>query len=629
MINTSQSPTECFALLDDRSAVAADSLSSRLYTGHVRSLQCVAADRLPLLIEQMQQALRDGLHAVMLFAYELGLGLQQISVPQPVQTLAPLLQQPLAQILLFTDCRLLSDAEVDAWLARRESAEAEAGSCAGIANLRPNVSVREFTEAIARIHAYIEAGDTYQVNYTYRLRFDVYGSPISLFRQLRARQPVPYGGLIRLADGATVLSLSPELFVRHADGLLTARPMKGTAAASGDAQQDREAARTLAADPKNLAENLMIVDLLRNDLGRIAVPGSVRVPKLFEVTQFNTVLQMTSTVQAQVRDDISLSAVIQALYPCGSITGAPKYRTMQIIQELEPDPRGLYTGAIGWFDAEPAGRQFGDFCLSVPIRTLWLAPPAPQGQYGAAIRRGEMGVGAGIVHDSVAAEEYAECALKAKFLTGLSGDFSLFETMYATSADGCRHLDLHLRRLQASASYFGIPCDESGLRKILQEYCAGLAAGAHRLRLSLPASGIASMESAVLAALEAQAPVKLLIANTSTQKDDLFLRHKTTVRQRYDQAWQSAQREGAFDMLFFNQDGELTEGGRSNVFLKLEGRWYTPPLTAGVLPGVMRSVVLNDPLWNAQERRLTKEDLLAAEQIMVCNALRGIMPAAL
>ncbi|WP_211444521.1 aminodeoxychorismate synthase component I [Collimonas humicola] len=622
MINTPRSPTECFALLDDRTAAVPDSPSSRLYTGHVRSLQCFAAGQLPLLIAQMQQALREGLHAVGLFTYELGLGLQGISQA------APSPPPMLAQILLFSQCRHLSDSEVDQWLEQRQAAEGDAGGSAGIANLQPNVSATQFAEAIARIHAYIEAGDTYQVNYTYRLRFDVYGSPLTLFRQLRSRQPVPYGGLIQLADGATVLSLSPELFVRHADGWLTARPMKGTAAASGDAGLDLQAAQALAADPKNLAENLMIVDLLRNDLGRIAVPGSVQVPHLFEVTQFNTVLQMTSTVQAQVRDDVSLSAVIQALYPCGSITGAPKHRTMQIIQELEPEPRGLYTGAIGWFDAEPAGRQFGDFCLSVPIRTLWLQPAAQQGQDGAAIRRGEMGVGAGIVHDGVAAEEYAECALKAKFLTGLPPDFSLFETMYATKADGCRHLDLHLRRLQGSAAYFGFPCDAAALRGAVQAHCAALpAAGAMRLRLSLSADGGCSLQSAELTALAT--PVSLLIAPAPTQSDDLFLRHKTTVRQRYDQAWQQAQQLGAFDMLFFNQRGELTEGGRSSVFLKLEGRWYTPPLGAGLLPGVMRSVVLNDPAWDAAERSLGMDDLLAAEEIMVCNALRGAMPATL
>ena len=619
-------------MLDDRSAVSAPSPASgppsRLYTSHVRSLQCFEADQLPSLIEQMQQALRDGLHAVTLFTYELGIGLQHVSLPSPPAAAT----QPLAQILLFADCHHLSDAEVDAWLAQRQAAEtSETETGAGIANLRPNVSAAEFAAAIAKIHAYIEAGDTYQVNYTYRLHFDVYGSPVALYRQLRQRQPVPYGSLIQLADGAAVLSLSPELFVRHADGLLTARPMKGTAAASGDAEQDRQAAKALAADPKNRAENLMIVDLLRNDLGRIAVPGSVRVPKLFEVTQFNTVLQMTSTVQAQVRDDVSLSAVIQALYPCGSITGAPKHRTMQIIAELEAAPRGLYTGAIGWFDAEQAGRRFGAFCLSVPIRTLCLQPASPDGLdglYGATIRRGEMGVGAGIVHDSVAAEEYAECALKAKFLTGMRGDFSLFETMYATNADGCRHLDLHLQRLQASAAYFGFPYDETILRTALKKHCASLpVTGAQRLRLILSADGSCSLQSAELAPLAT--PVSVLIAPTPTQSADLFLRHKTTVRQRYDQAWQQAQQLGAFDMLFFNSEGELTEGGRSNVFIKLGGCWYTPPLCSGLLPGVMRSVVLNDPAWNASERSLSMDDLLAAEEIMVCNSLRGTMPATL
>ena len=573
----------------------------------------------------MQQALRDGLHAVTLFTYELGIGLQHVALPQPPAA-GP---RPLAQILLFSRCERLNDAEVDAWLAQRQAAEhgaAEAG--AGVANLHPNVDAAQFAAAIAKIHAYIEAGDTYQVNYTYRLRFDVYGSPVTLYRQLRQRQPVPYGSLILLEDGAAVLSLSPELFVRHAAGVLTTRPMKGTAAASGDAGQDALAAKALAADPKNRAENLMIVDLLRNDLGRIAVLGSVRVPQLFEVTRFNTVLQMTSTVQAQVRDDISLSAVIQALYPCGSITGAPKHRTMQIINELEPEPRGLYTGAIGWFDVEQPGRRFGDFCLSVPIRTLWLQPAAPDGLHGAGIRHGEMGVGAGIVHDSVAAEEYAECALKAKFLTGMVGDFSLFETMYAAAEDGCRHLDLHLQRLRASAAYFGFPYDENTLRENLRAHCANLPAGApQRLRLTLSADGSCSLQSAELGTLEM--PVSLLIAPAPVQSGDLFLRHKTTIRQRYDQAWQQAQQLGAFDMLFFNGEGELTEGGRSSVFVKLDGRWYTPPLRAGLLPGVMRSVVLDDPAWNASERSLDLEDLLAAEQIMVCNALRGTMPATL
>ena len=611
----SSSP-ECFALLDDRSILAdtQQSVSSRLYTDHVQTLQCFDAQHLPELIEQMQQALQRGLYAVTLFAYELGAAWQGIAP----RSRTVVTTEPLAEIMLFTDCRRLTDVQVDLWLQQRTAADPYVA--AGIANLRPSLTIEQFNAAIAKIHAYIEAGETYQVNYTYRLRFDIYGSPYALYRQLRQRQSVPYGALIALSDGRLVLSLSPELFVRHTHGLLTVRPMKGTAAASGDVEQDHMAAQVLAADAKNRAENLMIVDLLRNDLGRIALLGSVKVSCLFDVQRFNSVLQMTSTVQAQIRADVSLIEVLKALYPCGSITGAPKHRTMQIIDELEPDLRRLYTGAIGWFDAPTGTARIGAFCLSVPIRTLLLS----RSEHG--IHHGEMGIGAGIVHDSVAAEEYAECALKAQFLTGLRGDFSLFETMYATREQGCRHLSLHLQRLQMSAAYFGFPYDESKLCASLQAYCTELPENhAYRLRLTLLPSGAWNVQTTLLDPLEV--PVKVLLATAPIHKEDVFLRHKTTVRHNYDQAWQWAEQHGAFDTLFFNNAGVLTEGGRSNVFVKLNGHWYTPPLSAGLLPGVMRSVVLADPVWDACERNLFLADVQAAEQVMVCNALRGILLA--
>jgi len=611
----------CFALLDDRSAEQTGA-TSRLYTDYQSSLQCRDAGQLPQMLAQMQQALRDGLQVVTLFNYELGAAMQHIAPQSPEVTQT---DAPLAEVLLFASCRKLTATEVDDWLQQRAHGEIDTRSdtahASGIANVRANIGPAEFEAAIARIHAYIEAGDTYQVNYTYRLHFDAYGSPLALYRQLRERQPVPYGALISLPDGRAILSLSPELFVRHAQGALTARPMKGTAAAGTDPAQNRQAALALAADAKNRAENLMIVDLLRNDLGRIAQSGSVQVPKLFEVSRYNTVLQMTSTVQAQLRSNVSLAELMVALYPCGSITGAPKLRTMQIIAELETAPRHLYTGAIGWFDAPVGARQIGDFCLSVPIRTLLLDTENNEG-----VRHGEMGVGAGIVYDSVAADEYAECALKATFLTGLRGDFSLFETIYASREEGCRHLDLHMERLRTSAEYFGFGFDEAVLRAKLREHCSSLeASGAHRLRLSLSSDGATSVSSTPLLPLDF--PVKVLIASEPTQEHDLFLRHKTTERSRYDQAWKSAEQQGAFDMLFFNQAGELTEGGRSNVFVKLAGRWYTPPLACGLLPGVMRSVVLSDPAWHVAERRLTRDDLRAAEQIMLCNALRGTVAA--
>lgn len=599
---------DCFALLDDCAASASDPCS-RLYTGYTGTLACDDASGLPVLLASMQEALQQGRQAVGLFAYELGGQLHGIAPRE--QRLS------LAQVLLFDHCEKLSAPEVEHWLAAHDAAT----SPAGIAQVQSSVTEDQFANTIARIHAYIEAGDTYQINYTYRLHFDAFGAPLALYRRLRARQPVPYGALMNLPDGRAVLSLSPELFVRHRQGLVTARPMKGTAAASGDAKTDAQRAAALAADAKNRAENLMIVDLLRNDLGRIARVGSVRVPDLFRVDLYGSVLQMTSTVQAELRDDANLADVFAALYPCGSITGAPKRRTMQIIRELEPDPRGIYTGAIGWFEAQQGKQAVGDFCLSVPIRTLVLQAHGSDGT-----RKGKMGVGAGIVHDSEAADEYAECRLKARFLTGLGHAFELLETMYATRENGCRHFDAHLRRLRSSAQYFGFAFDESRVRASVMQACDALeAATGYRMRLAMKQDGTCSIQTGVLAPLAL--PVKVLLAPDATASDDLFLRHKTTVRERYDAAWRKAEAQGAFDMLFLNERGELTEGARSSVFVKLDGRWYTPPLDAGVLPGVMRSVLLADPQWNACEKTLTPDDLRRPDAVVVCNALRGALPA--
>jgi len=610
------SSRDCFALLDDSSSGNAP--RSRLYTGFVRELRG-DADSLAQTLNEMQAALAQGLHAVGVFSYELGVALHGIA-PHPGDV-------PPIRFLLFQQCEKLRADQAERWLAERDASDAPAG----IAGVQASIDREQFDAAIARIHAYIEAGDTYQVNFTYRLRFDAYGGVVALYRRLRARQPVPYGALIVMPDGGALLSFSPELFVRHdaanGGGVLSAQPMKGTAAAVGGpagAEENERRATALAADEKNRAENLMIVDLLRNDLGRVAQIGSVQVPQLFQVERFGSVLQMTSTIKARLRDDATLADIFTALYPCGSITGAPKRRTMQIIRELENAPRGVYTGAIGWFDApaKPSATQsVGDFCLSVPIRTLALQPPQEEG-----LRRGEMGVGAGIVHDSRAEQEYAECLLKARFLMGLDKDFELFETMHATREQGCRHLERHLRRLKASAEYFGFAFDEARIVSELAQACSELRQQKpYRLRLALNQEGRCAIRVAPLHPITE--PVKLMLAEQPTHASGIFLRHKTTVRAQYDKAWQDAEAQGAFDMLFFNAEGELTEGGRSNVLLKIDGRWVTPPLSCGLLPGVMRAVLLEDPEWNVKERCLTLEDLRSADEIAVCNALRGVMTA--
>ncbi|WP_020655248.1 aminodeoxychorismate synthase component I [Massilia niastensis] len=599
---------EVFALLDD--AGAGLEARSRLYSGHAGTLRCEDAAGWPPLLQALQEALARGLYAVPLLSYELGAHLAGLPArPQ---------DGPLAQVLLFAQCERMTPAQVEGWLATRNAGRERSG----VAGIAPNVDQAAFTDAIARIRDYIAAGDTYQVNYTYRLRFDAYGPLLALYARLRARQPVPYGALLALPDGGAVLSFSPELFVRHEGGRLLARPMKGTAPASGNALVDEECARALAADPKNRAENLMIVDLLRNDLGRVAQTGSVEVPALFEVTRYGAVLQMTSTVQARLRPGATLGEIFSALYPCGSITGAPKRRTMEIIHELEPAARGIYTGAIGWFDPPPAGEDFGDFCLSVPIRTLALQAPEN------GVRRGELGVGAGIVYDSDAQAEFAECQLKARFLTGLANEFELFETIRASWDDGPRHLDLHLDRIAASCAYFGFRFERATAQALLTEACLALPHGQlHRMRLSVSPMGELNVQTGVLAPLNE--PVAVVLANETTRADDLFLRHKTSVRSRYDAAWKTAEAHGAFDALFFNERGELTEGGRSNVFVRFGADWYTPPLSSGLLPGVMRTVMLAAPAWHARERVITREMLAQADDIVVCNALRGPLRAVL
>ncbi|MGV2291301.1 aminodeoxychorismate synthase component I [Trinickia sp. YCB016] len=619
-----------FALLDDCDSTAAVR-SSRLYTGFVREHVCGDGARLDEICAAAAGDSRRGLHAVVLADYEFGRNLVLSNDQRSLKTQTTQPGPASLRFLMFSRCERLSRDETDAWLTGLDGG-AQEPSVAGAMNVAESVTEDEFNAAIAAVHDALREGESYQINYTYRLGFDVFGSPLALYRRLRQRQPVRYGALVALPDGAWVVSCSPELFVEKAGERLRARPMKGTAARVTDPADDARAAAFLANDPKNRAENVMIVDLLRNDLSRIAATGSVKVPALFSVEPYPSVWQMTSTVEAIVRAGVTFADVLRALFPCGSITGAPKYRTMQLIDEIETSPRGLYTGAIGWLDAPPQtgpaseAPVCGDFCLSVAIRTLELAASSASGE-----RRGRMGVGGGIVLDSVAADEYAECRLKARFLTGADPGFQLFETMHATREAGVRYLDLHLERLGASARQLGFAFDEASVRARIAERCAALPAGVeHRFRVALAKAGDVEIIAAPLAPLPSDVVGVMLAPDhgfAPTQAADPLLAHKTTRRAEYDRGWREAEAHGGFDMLFFNERGELTEGGRSNVFVKRDGRWWTPPLSSGVLPGVMRRVLLADASFQAAERVLVRADLLNAEALIVCNALRGALHA--
>ncbi|WP_341886719.1 aminodeoxychorismate synthase component I [Variovorax sp. YR752] len=611
--------TTVVALLDDRQASEANP-TSRLYTGFLREHRNHDPARLDETWAAVEAGQRAGHHALLLADYEWGARLLKAGH----ERLAPGSQGAL-RVLMFERCERLSREAATRWLDTQPDGDGPAGTM----DLRASVDRAQFSDAIARIHEAIAAGETYQVNYTYRLHGQAFGTPLALYRALRERQPVAYGAYVVLPDageggGAThVLSCSPELFVRGEDGLVTARPMKGTAGRYAAPEGDSETARMLSLDIKNRAENLMIVDLLRNDLGRVAEIGSVKVPELFAVEPYSTVFQMTSTVQARLRPGIGMPELLRAIYPCGSITGAPKHHTMQLIAGLESTPRGLYCGAIGWVDAPRAGARIGDFCLSVAIRTLTLGP-AQRG-----LRPLALGVGAGIVKDSRADDEFDECRLKARFLTGLDPGFELFETLLCTAAGDLPNLARHLQRLQRSAAALGFACDIEAARKLLESTAREAEQGTpRRLRLALAHDGRLTLTQAVLAPLPA-GEVPLCIAAQPLPDADPLTAHKTTRRAHYDAGVREAERQGAFDSLFFSESGWLVEGGRSSVFVKLDGCWFTPPLTDGALPGVMRAVLLDDRAFGAAERRLTREDLGRAEALIVCNALRGALPARL
>ena len=598
-------------LLDDVES-SRQQATSRLYQHVKHAWRVDHTSDLENCFAEMQTALSNGDDLVTLFSYELGYYFQRIACKYS----EPL---PLVRAWSFTGVQKYSKEEVDAWL---KDALSKEDPLVGVMNLRDSITSEHFNQDIERIQEWIRSGDTYQINHSYRIAGEVYGSPLALYAQLRERQPGRYGAY--LDDGSDiVLSQSPELFIKRTNGIFVAQPMKGTA----DARH--QAAHELSDDPKNQAENVMIVDLLRNDLGRISEPGSVTVPALFEVNRHGNVLQMTSTVQAKARPQLSMVEILRAVFPCGSVTGAPKKRSMEIIQDLEDSPRNWYCGALGWFDPN------GDFALSVPIRTLQV-----QRDSHSSTAQFVLGVGAGITIDSDPIAEYEECQIKAAFLSSLPSGLGLFESIRFHAEDGVKRIALyreHLDRLSHSAKALRIPLDINAASALLEQSAMHLpTTSAYRVRLDLSRLGELSISSAVLDDLPSS--VKVFWAyeilegvshSLRMQSNNPLLLHKTTQRSLYDLAWQKAVSLGGFDALFMNERNELTEGGRTSIFIRPQDsdEWLTPPLSAGVLPGVMRAAILRDPALKAREANLTIDDVIGANEIMLSNALRGMIKA--
>ena len=604
-------------LLDDAQSTAV-SPTSRLYENALHYWRVLPSGDNALdlsatqkCLSELSESLARGEYVVAAFAYELGRQIHKL--PQrPSLSNEP---HPLIEAWAFSSFKKLSKQNVDGYISEKLAVLESSQRCAGVMDVQESISQDRFTADIDAIQEYIRNGDSYQINHTYRIKGETYGDPLALYSRLRDRQPGRFGAYIE-HDGNFLLSQSPELFIARDGDTLKAMPMKGTASALSAVPS------ALSDDPKNQTENVMIVDLLRNDLSRISLPGSVRVPNLFEVARHGDVLQMTSTVQGQIKPDVSLFDIFKAVFPCGSVTGAPKKRSMEIIQELEPEDRGYYCGALGWLDPN------GNFAFSVPIRTVEIA--IDRQSHASTFT---LGIGAGITNDSDVKQEWQECHIKSAFLMDLPSATGLFETIAVIYGEPQR-LQSHIQRMRASALALRISFDSAIAEKLILDTCASLDKNlSHRLRLDLSANGALSVSSAVIH--QTNEPVKIfwatdiLSGDVTMHSGDALLRHKVSERTLYDQAWQEATKLGGFDALFCNEQGFVTEGGRTSIFVKPQGssEWLTPPVSAGLLPGVMRATLLADPKMNAREANLTIKDVSMADEIILSNALRGAIKA--
>jgi para-aminobenzoate synthetase / 4-amino-4-deoxychorismate lyase len=580
--------TEDHAVLLEASSLGAGSHErSFLFRNPVEWVEARDLSELPMFFRKLEAARAQGLWSAGYFSYECGYHFE----PRAALDFRPKPEDlPLAAFGLYLAPTIFTAEPSPSGLER------------GVESPSLGISCKDFQQKVKLVHGYIESGDTYQVNLTDQVRARYPGSALALFAHMMEAQPVAFGALFRLGD-RFILSASPELFFRVHGRHIVVRPIKGTAPRGRDAGEDAARMEALANDEKNRAENVMIVDLMRSDLGRVAETGSVRVGKLFSVEQLPSLLQMSTEITATLRTDVTLYKLFASLFPSGSIVGAPKVRTMQLIQELEGRPRGMYTGSIGYF------APTGESAFSVAIRTAVLQR-----------QRLHMGVGAGITYDSVAGEEYQECKLKAEFLKDNS--FSLIESMRCEGGK-CLLLPLHLERLQASAAYFNFRCPRTELIEAIDRTVRESSdRGASKLRLELRRDG--SWTLSELEVLEEEPELsRAMLWPEPVQSGDRFLRHKTTRRALYNHATEVSRERGYVDAIFHNERGIVTEGAISNIVVKHGDHWLTPPVDAGVLPGVYRTSLLKR-MPEIQIVEFTVEQLLGADEVWLTNAVRGM-----
>jgi para-aminobenzoate synthetase/4-amino-4-deoxychorismate lyase len=587
---------------------------SYCFSRPVARLRCRAADDPRKFLGRAQEQIKRGMWLAGWFAYEFGYLLEPV--------LADLINVPPASVVadlgVFTQAAVFDHQQGKAlsgcWPPVRKADQPTANQ-GRVSNLRLNQQQDDYLSKIKRIKEYIRAGDTYQVNYTLKQFFDFNGSYLDLYQMLRRNQSVSYSACIQ-TEHQQIMSFSPELFFRRKDDCCMVRPMKGTTGRGRTLKEDQAAGERLRQDEKNRSENVMIVDLLRNDLGRVCRMGSVKTHSLFDIEPYETLQQMTSTISGQLEKNTSLVNLFAALFPCGSVTGAPKIRTMEIIRELELEPRGVYTGAIGFVSPT------GDCCFNVPIRTVILK----NGQ-------GEMGIGSGIVADSAPEQEWRECLLKGNFLTRPQPEFQLIETLLWRPGSGFWLLDSHLKRIRRSALYFYFNFIKEQCLAALEKTASDFT-GPQRVRLLLHKNGTMELsatpcdlpQNETFAAVKDQEPLPVCLADVKTDSCQVTLFHKTTLRKMYDKERSKAVEQGYFELFFTNERDEITEGAISNIFIKKNGVFYTPPVVCGLLAGVMRNRLLADGSGRVREKILSRTDLRRAEAVYMVNSVRGVVP---
>ncbi len=574
-----------FVLLDDARALGA--APGRLYREPIETMTAYSKPEVREALCYLRTAQAQGLHVAGFISYEASYALE----PKFSSVNEKPAAQPLLWFGLFHDYTDIASGDVPALLPSPNSA--------WIGAPVPQITPGEHAVALDRIQRYIASGDIYQANFTFPCDVPFQGHPLALYAGLRDRAKTGYGGIV-FTGKEWLLSLSPELFFALQDGKLTTRPMKGTARADSDPL-------ALANDAKQRAENLMIVDLLRNDLSRVTKAGTVQVPALFAVESYPTVRQMTSTITARLQPGLGATDVLRAIFPCGSITGAPKIRAMEIISEIETGPRNAYTGSIGRIDVN------GDAAFNVAIRTLHIPVRAQE----AALSCATLGLGSGIVADSESAAEWQECMDKGAFVASAIA-FDLIETMRFDPDAGITLLDGHITRLSASASQFGFVFNRHDLRNALQAAMIRHT-GARKLRLRLSKLGAVAIEISALPA-KPDGAVSVSVVPLPFDPRDFRLRHKTSDRGIYDDARKAS---GTFEVLFTDHHGFLTEGSFTNIFVPRNGVLLTPKVQRGLIPGVFRAALL--ATGDAEEADLTARDL--RDDFFIGNALRGLLPA--